>query len=328
MGAALDALVHTHGREDGPDADPILLFPVRSALAAGQDGAGAVSGETGLDEIAKLQQLRALGLPEGLVRAVPATLLTPDRQRAASAPPRELRRHPPAMRSMLRAACCWQRQQEITDTLVEFLMHIAHRVDVRAEEKVDGALMPYAKQVIGKAPLLYKLAQAAQGQPDGVVRDVIYSAVDAQPLDHVRHEAEAAATDEPQVQWGTRASSSHHARRIVPALLEGLAFQGNNDRYRPVMDALALLDTYRARKSPGCPASEQVPLDGVVSAEWQELVRDAQHGGATHRLSYEGGVLRALREQGRCKESWGHGAPRLRHPDADVPHDFAVRRDE
>jgi len=87
-GAALDALVHTHGPEDAPDADQILLFPVRSALAAVQDSAGAVRVETVLEEIVKLKQLRALGLPEGLFRAVPATLLTPYRPRAASEPPR------------------------------------------------------------------------------------------------------------------------------------------------------------------------------------------------------------------------------------------------
>jgi TnpA family transposase len=326
--AALDALVHTHGPEDAPDADQILLFPVRSALAAVKDGAGAVSVETVLEEIAKLKQLRALGLPEGLFRDVPATLLTPYRQRAASEPPRELRRHPPAMRYMLLAAFCWQRQQEITDTLVELLIHIAHRVGVRAEEKVDGELMKYAKQVIGKAQLLYKLAKAAKGQPDGVVREVIYSAVDEQTLDNVIHEAEAAATYEHQVKWVTRASYSHHYRRIVPALLEVLAFQCNNDLHRPVMDALALLDKYRDRKTTVFPASEQVPLDGVVSAEWQELVRDDKHGGATNRISYEWCVLRALREKVRCKEIWVHGAHRFRNPDEDVPHDFDVRRDE
>ena len=256
--AALDALVHTHGPEDAPDADQILRCPVRSALAAVKDGAGAVSGETVLEAIATLQQLRALGLPEGLVRAVPATRLTPYRQRAASEPPRAVRRHPPAMRSMLLAAFCWQRQQEITDTLVEWLIHIAHRVGVRAEETVDGALRKYAKQVSGKATLLYKLAKAAKGKPDGVVRDVIYSAVDEQTLDNVMHEAEAAATYAPQVKWVTRASYRHHYRRIVPALLAVLAFQWHNDLHRPVMDALALLDKYRDRKTTVFPAREQV----------------------------------------------------------------------
>ena len=211
---------------------------------------------------------------------MPATLVTPYRQRAASEPPRELRRHPPEMRYTLLAALCWQRQREITDTLVELLMHIAHRVGVRAEEKVDGELMTYAKKVIGKTKLLYKLAKAAKGQPDGVVKDVIYPAVGEQTLDDLIHEAEAAEQHEHQVKRVTRASYSHHYRRIMPALLDVLAFRCNNDRHRPVMDALALLEKYRDRKTTVFPASEQVPLDGVVSDDWQDLVRDDKHGGA------------------------------------------------
>ena len=178
--AALDALVNTQTPEDAADADQMPLFPVRSELAAVKEGAGAVNVETVLDEIAKLKQLRALGLPEELFRDVPATLVTHYRQRAASEPPRELRRHPPEMRYTLLAALCWQRQREITDTLVELLMHIAHRVGVRAEEKVDAELMKYAKKVMGKTKLLYKLAKAAKAQPDGVVKDVIYPAVGEQ----------------------------------------------------------------------------------------------------------------------------------------------------
>lgn len=100
------------------------------------------------------------------------------------------------MRSLLLAALCWQRQREMTDTLVDLLIHIAHRVSIRAEEKVNNELQRYAKQVIGKAKLLYKLAKAAKGQPDGVVRAVIYPAVDEQTLEEIIQEAEATAQHE------------------------------------------------------------------------------------------------------------------------------------
>ena len=172
--AALDAFITTHASDD---ADQLPLFPVRSELAAIKEGAGAVKVETVLDEIAKLKQLRALGLGEALFRGVPAKLVNHYRQRAASEKPRELRRHPPDVRYTLLAALCWQREREITDTLVELLIHIAHRVGVRAEEKVEIELMKYAKKVMGKAKLLYKLAKAAKGQPDGLVRNVIYPIV-------------------------------------------------------------------------------------------------------------------------------------------------------
>jgi TnpA family transposase len=325
--AALDTLVNTHMLENDGDGDQITLFPMRSELAAVKDGPGAVKVETVLDEIAKLKQLRALGLPERLFRDVPAKLVTHYRQRAASEPPRELRRHPPEVRYTMLAALCWQREQEITDNLVELLIHIAHRVGVRAETKVELELMKYATKVLGKARLLYQVAKAARGQPDGVVRDVIYPVVGEKTLEDIIHEAEAAENYEHRVKWVTRASYSHHYRRIVPALLEVLSFRCNNDVHRPVMDALALLERYRDRRTTVFPASAKVPLDGVVSDHWRELVQDDQ-GGAINRISYEWCVLTTLREKLRCKEVWVEGARRFRNPDHDLPQDFDLRRDE
>jgi hypothetical protein len=68
---ALDEIIITQASDD---SDQLPLFPVRSELAAIKDGTGAVKVETVLDEIAKLKQLRALGLPEALFRNVPARL--------------------------------------------------------------------------------------------------------------------------------------------------------------------------------------------------------------------------------------------------------------
>lgn len=315
-------------QENTADADQMPLFPIRSELAALKDDAGAVKVETVLEEIAKLQQLRSVGLPEVLFRDVPAKLVTQYRQRAASEPPRELRRHPPDVRYTLLAALCWQRQQEITDNLVELLIHIAHRIGVRAEERVDSELMKYAMKVMGKAKLLYKLAKAAKGQPDGVVKEVIFPAVGEEILDALIHEAEASEKYEHRVKLVARASYSHHYRRIVPALLDVLSFQCNNDLHRPVMDALALLNKFRNSKTTVFPVSEKVPLEGVVGHDWQELVRDDEHSGAINRISYEWCVLTTLREKVRCKEVWVKGARRFRNPSEDLPQDFDVRRDE
>jgi hypothetical protein len=152
---ALDALIQTEALgEDEGASEQAPLFPVRSELATLKDDAGAVKVETVLEELAKLRQLRALGLPETLFRDTPAKLLAHYRQRAASEPPREIRRHPPAVRYALLAALCWQRQREITDTLVELLLHMAHRVGVKAEEKVDATLLQHMKKVMGKTRFL------------------------------------------------------------------------------------------------------------------------------------------------------------------------------
>jgi len=58
--AALDALVKRQMPENDGDAEQRTLFPIRSDLAVIKEGAGALKVETVLDEIAKLEQLRAL----------------------------------------------------------------------------------------------------------------------------------------------------------------------------------------------------------------------------------------------------------------------------
>ena len=139
---------------------------------------------------------------------VPAKLVTQYRQRAGTEWPRELRRHPLAVRYTLLAALCWQREREITDDLVELLIHIAHHVGVRAEERVNAELMKYVKKVMGKAKLLYKLAKAVTTQPEGVVREVIYPVVSEETLEDVIREAETDERHEQQVKLVTRSSYS------------------------------------------------------------------------------------------------------------------------
>lgn len=143
-----------------------------------------------MQEIEKLKQLRTLSLPDDLLREVPPRIVSHLRTRAAHEPPRELRRRPPEVRYTLLVALCWQRSQEITDNLVELLVHIAHRVNVRAEEKVEVELLKHLKRVAGKGRLLYTLAKAAKGAPEGVVKDVIFPAVGEHLLDDVIREAE------------------------------------------------------------------------------------------------------------------------------------------
>jgi hypothetical protein len=66
----------------------------------------------------------------------------------------------------------------------------------------------------------------------------------------------------------TRASYSHHYRRVVPALFDALVFRCNNDVHRPVIQALALLEKYRDRRTTRFPLTEEVPLQGVVKEAW------------------------------------------------------------
>ena len=124
----------------------------------------------------------------------------------------------------------------------------------------------------GKTRILFQLAAAAKDHPDELVRDVIFPVVGLKTLDDLVKESEASEGYETQVRLVARASYSHHYRRIVPVLLEVLAFHSNNALHRPVMDALDLLRKYRDRKTKTFSVKENVLLEGVVKDDWQELL--------------------------------------------------------
>lgn len=321
IGEALDELISTDA--DGESAQPPLLL-VRSDLAELKEGPGAVTVKTVLEELQKLKDLRALNLPVQLFRDVPPKVITQYRRRAASEAPRELRRHPTPIRHALLAALCWQRQIEVTDHLVELLIHIAQQIGTHAETKVEAELLRQLRKVKGKTSLLFKIAGAARAKPDGVVKEVIYPVVPANVLDDLIKEAAAEGNFDHQVRLVTRNSYGKHYRRAVPLLLEALKFASNNETYRPIMHALELLAKYRGSKSPTFPLKEAVPLVGVVKDDWHDLVIDEKD--KVNRIAYEMCVLSSLRDRIRCKEIWVQGAGRYCNPDDDLPQDFEQQR--
>ncbi len=161
------------GNGSGVEATPFVQLradPGRSSL------------ESVLKEISKLQRIAALGLPDDLFADVPSKVLQKYRLRPAAEPPRELRRHPEPIRYTLLAAFCWQRRKEIIDGLVDLLIQVVHRIGARAERKVVKTLLEHLRKVHGKTTLLYRIAEAAVENPDGIIKDVLYPIVGEQTL--------------------------------------------------------------------------------------------------------------------------------------------------
>ncbi|MDP9373721.1 MAG: GTP cyclohydrolase II RibA, partial [Chloroflexota bacterium] len=125
----------------------------RSALADLKADAGPLAVETVRQETAKLAHLRGLGLPPDLFAGIPPKLLDGFRQRVVAEELHELRRHPTARRLTLLAAYCWLRAQELTDTLAEILIDAIQHIHVRAERRVERALLRDLRRVTGKQTL-------------------------------------------------------------------------------------------------------------------------------------------------------------------------------
>jgi hypothetical protein len=311
--------------EEGETAEP-----ERSPLQQLKMDPGQVGLDNALAEIGKLQQLRQLDMPPDLFRHVAPRLLQRYRQRAAVENAYEIRRHPASLRFSLLAAYCWLRVHEITDGLVELLIQIIHRIGATAERRVERELIGTLKRVAGKNILLCQLAETALAHPDGVIREVLFPVVDEQTLAALVKELKSTGPAyRQQVYTVMRASYSHHYRRVIPALLQALEFRSNNQLHQPVIRALDVI-TQTVEHAPRFYDPEEVPLEGIVSGGWRDLILTSDKRGhlRVDRLKYELCVLQALRERLRCKEIWVVGADRYRNPDEDLPTDFEVQREQ
>lgn len=325
--ASIDALLDI--KNDAlVDNDAIYPAERRGLPWLGADP-GRVSLDCALQELAKLDRVHQLALPMAAFAALPTKWLQKYCRRTGTESTWELRRHPADIRYSLVAAFCWQRQQGITDGLVDLLIQAVHKIGSRAENRVEKELLEDLRRVRGKTNVLFKLAEAAVDQPEGVIKDVLYPVVGLQTLEDLVKEFKASGKAYKQVVHKViRASYSNHYRRMLPPIVDALEFRCNNSAHQPVMQALKLLRAYRDSNQQYFAADDDVPIDGVIKPKWRDIIVEQDHDGKerVNRINYEIGVLQALRERLRSKEIWVVGAHRYRNPDEDLPGDFGLNR--
>jgi Domain of unknown function (DUF4158) len=277
--ARLDALLRPTGTEqesaeveEAPGMVPAILLRLRS-------DPGRPSLANVQEELVKLELIRQLELPTDLFDHALPHELERYRCRVAVEAPYELRRHPEATRLTWLAAFAHLRGRSLTDDLVDLLIETIHHIGARAERKVDRQLLDDLKRVTGKQNLLFELANATLGQPDGIVREVVFPVVGEQTLrDLVKEWKATGPTYRTTLRTVIRASYKGHYRRMVPQVLQTLVFRSNNERHRPVIRALDLVKRYAGTKVRTFPIEEEVPLDGVVRGLWREAVRRTPRG--------------------------------------------------
>ncbi|MFE6977237.1 Tn3 family transposase [Streptomyces sp. NPDC057682] len=325
-GADQDDAGPAGGGTEGEDAPPVL--------AKVKEAPGNVSLETMLTEIDKLLAVRAIGLPRDLFIDVAPKVVAGWRARAAVESPSHLRTHPVSLRVTLLAALLHEWEREITDTLVELLISTVHRIGARAEKKVTEQLINAFKKVSGKENILFKLAEASLGTPEGTVRQVVFPAVSGgeATLRELVHEFKTRGpVYRRTVQTTLKASYTNHYRRGLIKLLDVLEFRSSNHAHRPVIEALALVARYaNAGNTTYYPLGETVPVHKAMGGDWAEVVHRADKRGRRRvvRMVYEVVAFQALRDQLKCKEIWVVGADKWRDPDEDLPQDFEAKRAE
>jgi len=117
---------------------------------------------------------------------------------------------------------------------------------------------------------------------------------------------------------------ARHYRRMLPLVLENLVFRSDN-RFQPVIDALAVIKRHMKMKQPYFP--EDVPLEGVVTRRWKETVIEEKDGQQKiNRKYYELCVLQKLEQALKCKEVWIEGGDAFRNPSQDMPEQWSEEK--
>jgi len=306
------------------DEDPVTGF----------SGLKADPGKANLENILlaakRLTFLRSLALPDTLLPGGGDAVSRNLRRRVANEPAGLMRQHPAGRRHALYALFLAHREREITDGLVDLLIEIVHRINSQAKHTVVKALVREVEKVNGKELMLFRIAEAATGNPDGIVRDVVFPVVGMDVLSAIIREHKATGTFERRVHAVLRASYAGHYRRMLPAVLSTLSFHSNNAAHRPVIEAIDWLKRFRDEGRRVVRLGDGVPVENVVPAKWRDLVLEKDRSGnlQVNCINYEICVLTALRERLRSKEIWVAGAERYRNPDEDLPRDFEERRAE
>ncbi len=319
----LDSFIRTWSRTELLEENETILSFRELVSDPGRIGLDSL-----LQEITKLRTVRNIQLPYDLFNGIPPKMIRSYRQRAVSEDIRELRRHPDSIRYTLLAAFFWCRGREITDNLVELIIQIVHRIGARAERKVEKEFLRDFRKVSGKTNLLFRMAEKAVEQPDGIVRDVLFPVVGEDTLKDIIKEMKfTGPTYKRKVHTVMRSSYGTHYRRMVPALLDVLEFRSNNDVHRPVIDAIELLKQYKLTNQYTYNETDYIPIEGIVKPGWIDTVIDKETN-RVNRVNYEICVLQALRDRLRCKEVWVVGADRYRNPEEDLPKDFEQNREK
>jgi len=277
----------------------------------------------------RLRRLQAIELPSKLFGNTAHRVVEAYARRAATEPPRELRRRSAATRYTLLAAFCWGRRREITDQMVDLLMRIVHKINARAEQRVETTLFETFRSTLDEKGLVVRLLQAAIDYPDGEIQQVLYPIASPAQMEVLmtQYQTTSRRGYDRQVHTRLRASYQFHYRQMLPVVLDVLTFRSKSQQV--MIRAVDLLKRYLDSRRHTYPAEEAVPVEGVVPARWESLVIETNNDGEQriNRINYEVCVLTTLRKHLRSKAIWVEGAKAHRNPDEDLATDFEHLRD-
>ena len=285
-------------------------------------------------ELIKLNWLRSLNMPNLPIERLSRRLLHKYYSRILVERPSHIQRHPEIKRYALMAIFSYYRTQYLIDDLADLLLQLIHKMQTKAENFVKKKIIADITRVDSKYDVLYTLADIAINNPEGIIRNEIYTKIPQETLKAIVKELSCQGRwFETQVHIKMHSLYSHSHRRVLLTLLEAFEFHSTLSASQPLLDAISFIKAHRNHKGKHYPNIEDIPIEGVVPKEWLNAIMITESDGVpdvskqVHRMYYEIAVFQELFRQLQCKMIWIDGAYRYQNPDHQLPKDFEENRD-
>lgn len=281
-----------------------------------------------LEEISKLKFLELLTLPSCL-KDISSKQMRAYYRNISTKFPVAIKAIPEHNRCAYLAIFAFVRRQQIIDNMIELLMRLTHKMVVRGENKLKNELIKVTsiKHSCNNRGLLRKLATTILDHKEEIIKDAIFPVISEKHLEDIKNNYSGSSYQN-LVHEHSRNSYVHHYRRMLAPILELLVFNSNNTSYKPIIEALEIIQTNLFSKNIYLPDTISIPIDGAINNNHVDFVLDeTPDGERVKRIDYEICVLRNLRDKLRSKEVWVNGAFHYRNPEEDLPQDFEKNKD-
>ena len=228
-----------------------------------------------LEEIKKLKFLKEFHIEPGICfDGISPEILQQLKNRAYPEDSYQMRRHPLAIRCTLMSVLIHFRQMEVTDNIVRLFLELIRKIEKKADTSMEKKLIRNIKKVFRKNKILYKIARASMENPEGTVREVIFTEVGEEILSRIvaEFEGESQEADYEKARARTmKIKYGRHYRRMLKPVLETLEFRANNPAHQPILEGLELVRKYMSTRRNYYPENEKIP-EKLLTGHWKDLV--------------------------------------------------------
>jgi TnpA family transposase len=287
---------------------------------------GKVSTSTIVKELEKLSYIESTGILNNLhYEGIPRKLLKKYHDKVLVLAPSFLVRMKESNESKfytLLACFCKYRGAKIIDNLVDIFTRKFHKIQNLAKERVKEELWQYYTDT-NKDNLFYQMVDISLKNPDGIIKDKIYSGVGGkEKLEQNKQAQKSSRRLARELEYKNLSSLyNHHYRKYFLLILRHFSLYNHVDsKVKEVVKLI--LDNAGDKEFQGeyYPSSHAIIVTELLSKANLEIIQNTD--GKFNRLYYELVILDLLVDNLRCKNIWVKGSYKYSDPNKNLPQDF------